>query len=274
MRPDRIIVGEVRGDEVLDMLQAMNTGHDGSLTTIHANSPRDALLRLETLMAMSGLKHSERGGEEVCKLGAGRGHSGFPHDGRQQKARFPSRKSSAWRETRSPCRRSSASNRRASIRNGRVEGSFRMQGVMPRFFEKFKVHGVTVPYDMFEMARAGLAGITKEDDDFFHSRCGLHRCALHHRRGFSCSEEQIEPLKPGGSKSSSRRSQSTSGAEVSLLGQTRPLSHVPWLNKFLCRFPLLRGWIIFLSRRASLIRLGSLCSSPRFSPSSVFFCCR
>ena len=55
MRPDRIIVGEVRGAETLDMLQAMNTGHEGSLTTIHANSPRDALNRLETLVLMSGL---------------------------------------------------------------------------------------------------------------------------------------------------------------------------------------------------------------------------
>ncbi len=55
MRPDRIIVGEVRGGEALDMLQAMNTGHDGSLTTIHANSPSDALMRLETIVAMSGL---------------------------------------------------------------------------------------------------------------------------------------------------------------------------------------------------------------------------
>lgn len=55
MRPDRIIVGEVRGPEAVDMLQAMNTGHDGSLTTLHANSPRDALMRLETLVAMSGL---------------------------------------------------------------------------------------------------------------------------------------------------------------------------------------------------------------------------
>jgi pilus assembly protein CpaF len=54
MRPDRIIIGEVRGAESLDMLQAMNTGHDGSLTTIHANSPRDALMRLETIVAMSG----------------------------------------------------------------------------------------------------------------------------------------------------------------------------------------------------------------------------
>ena len=56
MRPNRIILGEIRSAEVLDMLQAMNTGHDGSLTTVHSNSPRDALLRLETLVSMSGLQ--------------------------------------------------------------------------------------------------------------------------------------------------------------------------------------------------------------------------
>jgi pilus assembly protein CpaF len=56
MRPDRIVVGECRGGEALDMLQAMNTGHDGSLTTIHANSPRDALSRLETLVLMAGME--------------------------------------------------------------------------------------------------------------------------------------------------------------------------------------------------------------------------
>jgi pilus assembly protein CpaF len=55
MRPDRIVVGEVRGGEALDMLQAMNTGHDGSLTTLHSNSPRDAIARLETLVLMSGM---------------------------------------------------------------------------------------------------------------------------------------------------------------------------------------------------------------------------
>jgi len=55
MRPDRIVVGEVRGGEALDMLQAMNTGHDGSLTTLHANTPRDALSRLETMVMMSGM---------------------------------------------------------------------------------------------------------------------------------------------------------------------------------------------------------------------------
>ncbi len=60
MRPDRIVVGEVRGDEALDMLQAMNTGHDGSLTTVHANTPRDALYRLDTMVAMANLNLPER----------------------------------------------------------------------------------------------------------------------------------------------------------------------------------------------------------------------
>ena len=56
MRPDRIIVGEVRGPEALDMMQAMNTGHEGSMSTVHANTPRDALSRLETMILMSGLE--------------------------------------------------------------------------------------------------------------------------------------------------------------------------------------------------------------------------
>src|SRR3990170_4978398 len=60
MRPDRIVIGEVRSEEALDMLQAMNTGHDGSLTTIHANRPRDALYRLDTMVAMANLNIPER----------------------------------------------------------------------------------------------------------------------------------------------------------------------------------------------------------------------
>jgi pilus assembly protein CpaF len=60
MRPDRIVLGEVRGGEAFDMLQAMNTGHDGSLTTVHANSPRDALGRIENMVAMAGLDITPR----------------------------------------------------------------------------------------------------------------------------------------------------------------------------------------------------------------------
>ena len=61
MRPDRIVVGEVRGAEALDMLQAMNTGHDGSISTIHCNCPRDALSRLETITMMAGMELSPQG---------------------------------------------------------------------------------------------------------------------------------------------------------------------------------------------------------------------
>ena len=60
MRPDRIILGEVRGEEALDMLQAMNTGHDGSITTVHANTPRDALARIETMAMMANLNLPEK----------------------------------------------------------------------------------------------------------------------------------------------------------------------------------------------------------------------
>jgi len=60
MRPDRVVLGEIRGGEALDMLQAMNTGHDGSLTTIHANTPRDGLARLETMAMMSDVKIAEK----------------------------------------------------------------------------------------------------------------------------------------------------------------------------------------------------------------------
>ena len=60
MRPDRIIIGEVRGEEAFDMLQAMNTGHEGSMTTVHANTARDALTRLESMVAMSNLTFRKR----------------------------------------------------------------------------------------------------------------------------------------------------------------------------------------------------------------------
>ncbi len=69
MRPDRIVVGECRGGEALDMLQAMNTGHDGSLTTLHANTPRDALSRLETLVLMAGMDLAARRDSRSDRIG-------------------------------------------------------------------------------------------------------------------------------------------------------------------------------------------------------------
>ena len=86
MRPDRIIVGEVRSEEALDMLQAMNTGHDGSLTTIHANTPRDALYRLDTMVAMANLNIPEKAIRAADRVGRQPGRADQPHGGRHQES--------------------------------------------------------------------------------------------------------------------------------------------------------------------------------------------
>ncbi|PKN52167.1 MAG: pilus assembly protein CpaF [Deltaproteobacteria bacterium HGW-Deltaproteobacteria-13] len=155
MRPDRIIVGEVRGDEVLDMLQAMNTGHDGSLTTIHANSPRDALLRLETLMAMSGLsipneavrKYVSSALDVVIQVAR-------LMDGTRKIVSF---QEIIGMEEKTITMQEIFSYEQTGVDSkGKIQGSFRMQGVMPKFFEKFKMHGVPVPYEMFRATKEDI----------------------------------------------------------------------------------------------------------------------
>jgi len=149
MRPDRIIVGEVRGEEALDMLQAMNTGHDGSLTTVHANSPRDAISRLEVMVSMA--------------------NSNLPLRGiRQQVASAV--------DLFIQCARLSDGSRRVThitecvgmegeqvttqdiflfektgiSGEGRVLGSFRASGIRPKFTEKLASFGIKFPMSMFQ----------------------------------------------------------------------------------------------------------------------------
>jgi pilus assembly protein CpaF len=149
MRPDRIIVGEVRGQEAFDMLQAMNTGHDGSLTTIHANSPRDALMRLETMVAMTGLEipsgflrryissaldvviHLARLSDGSRKLTSFQEIIGMEGDIITLQEIF------AFQQT-------------GLDEDGRVKGSFKSQGVRPKFTERFNVVGLSVPEDIFD----------------------------------------------------------------------------------------------------------------------------
>ena len=108
MRPDRIVVGECRGGEALDMLQAMNTGHDGSLTTVHANSPRDVISRLETMVLMSGMDLPVRAiREQIASAIDLIVHESRFSDGIAQ-GHAASPKSSAWKATRSRCRTSSS----------------------------------------------------------------------------------------------------------------------------------------------------------------------
>jgi pilus assembly protein CpaF len=153
MRPDRVIVGEVRSEEALDMLQAMNTGHDGSLTTIHANTPRDALSRLETMVAMANLNIPESALRrqissaidvvvQVSRLSDGTRKvvslaeiTGMEGEIVTMQDIFVFRK-------------------RGIRENGEVIGDFMPTGVRPKFAEKLLVTGIQLPSSMFEGARS------------------------------------------------------------------------------------------------------------------------
>jgi pilus assembly protein CpaF len=154
MRPDRIIVGEVRGAEVLDMLQAMNTGHDGSMTTIHANSPRDAITRLEHMLGMAGLKVDSRSMRQqisaalsvviqVSRLSDGKRKitslqeiTGMEGDviTMQEVFRFEQSGIAA---------------------DGQVTGYFLATGIRPKFMQRLTTRGIALRDDLFDPVRRG-----------------------------------------------------------------------------------------------------------------------
>jgi len=152
MRPDRIIVGEVRGKEAFDMLQAMNTGHDGSLTTIHANSARDALMRLETMVAMASMDIPS---EFLRKFIASAIHVIIQVsrmvDGRRK---LISLQEITGMEGNVITMQEIFSFHQTRLdSNKRVKGFFKFQGVRPKFIEKFKIFGIEIPPDLFDPNR-------------------------------------------------------------------------------------------------------------------------
>jgi pilus assembly protein CpaF len=151
MRPDRIIVGEVRGEEAIDMLQAMNTGHEGSLTTIHANTPRDALSRLETMIAMAQLNLPEKAMRQQIASAI---HVIV------QVNRLPdgSRKVTSISEV-TGMEGSSITmqdlylfQRQGYDSKGKVQGRFTPVGIAPRFTEKLLAAGIELKLDAFTRA--------------------------------------------------------------------------------------------------------------------------
>jgi pilus assembly protein CpaF len=152
MRPDRIIVGEVRGKEAFDMLQAMNTGHDGSLTTVHANSPRDALMRLETMVAMANL---EIPSEFIRKFISSAMNVIIQVarmvDGRRK---LISLQEITGMEGNIITMQEVFSFQQTQIDpEGNVKGRFKFHGVRPKFIEKFKLSGVSVSQDLFDPSK-------------------------------------------------------------------------------------------------------------------------
>jgi pilus assembly protein CpaF len=153
MRPDRIIVGEVRGEEAFDMLQAMNTGHEGSMATIHANNPRDALARLTQMVGMAGLSMTETSIRtqitaaitiiiQLQRFSDGRRRvvsvaeiTGIERDVIQMQEIF--------RFVRS-----------GTTPDGQVRGEFRAMGLRPTFMEELQIKGFAFPNDFFDPGQA------------------------------------------------------------------------------------------------------------------------
>ncbi|HYS25392.1 MAG TPA: CpaF family protein [Vicinamibacterales bacterium] len=149
MRPDRIVVGEVRGAEALDMLQAMNTGHDGSLTTVHANTPRDALSRIETMIAMGAVNLPERAMRQQITSAI-------------QLVLQQTRLSDGTRRVTSVSEITGMEGDTITMQEifvfeklginaeGKVIGRFRATGVRPKVCERLKAAGIVLPGTMFE----------------------------------------------------------------------------------------------------------------------------
>ena len=148
MRPDRIVVGEVRSGEALDMLQAMNTGHDGSLTTGHANAPRDMLSRLETMVMMAGMDLPVRAIREQIA-------SAIDLIVQQSRLRDGSRKLTYLTEVQGmegdviTLQDIFVFDQTGRDENGKVIGRFRPTGIRPKFLEKLATNGINLPVETF-----------------------------------------------------------------------------------------------------------------------------
>ena len=148
MRPDRIIVGESRGGEALDMLQAMNTGHDGSMTTVHSNSPRDTLRRIETMVLMAGLELPLRAiREQVSSAIELVIHMERLRDGTRRVTQVTEVQGM---EGDTILMQDLFVFEQTGIHNGRVIGTLRATGLRPRFADKFTANSIEVPTGLFE----------------------------------------------------------------------------------------------------------------------------
>ena len=149
MRPDRIIVGECRGGEALDMLQAMNTGHDGSLTTVHANSPRDVISRLETMVLMSGMELPSRAiREQIASAVDIIIHESRLSDGSRKVVAISE---VTGLEGQNVVMQDIFAFRQTGVNeHGTVTGAFRPTGAVPTFYEHLKSRGLRLDPAMFD----------------------------------------------------------------------------------------------------------------------------
>jgi pilus assembly protein CpaF len=151
MRPDRIIVGEVRGEEALDMLQAMNTGHDGSLTTVHANTPRDAISRLEVMITLANANmHLTAIRQQIASAVQILLQCSRLSDGTRRVTSIT--EVTGMEGDIVTLQELFVLERRGRTRDGRVLGRFCATGILPKFNERLIAAGIQLPQGMFDEA--------------------------------------------------------------------------------------------------------------------------
>ena len=149
MRPDRIIMGEVRGDEAFDMLQAMNTGHEGSMTTIHANTPRDAISRLESMVAMGNMNMPEKSvRQQIAAAVTIVVQASRMTDGTRKVTSVS--EITGMEENVISMQEIFSFVKKGIGPDGRVIGAFQPSHIRPRFLERLKVSGILLPPSLFE----------------------------------------------------------------------------------------------------------------------------
>jgi len=152
MRPDRIILGEVRGAEALDMLQAMNTGHEGSMSTIHANSPRDALTRLENMIGMAGMNLPPKASrQQISSALSVVVQIARLTDGRRKLASI--QEITGMEGDIITMQEIFAFHQTGIAENGQVRGHFCATGVRPRFADRLRIYGIELPDRLFDPTR-------------------------------------------------------------------------------------------------------------------------
>ena len=154
MRPDRILVGEVRGPEVMDMFQAMNTGHEGSMTTIHANSPRDALLRLETMVSLAGYQIPQKALRNLISSSVDVIIQLARHtDGVRRIVSFS--EITGMEQEVISLQDIFTFDRRGIAEDGTVLGQYASTGIRPQFAERCKIYGFPIPDQYFMPTLSG-----------------------------------------------------------------------------------------------------------------------
>lgn len=152
MRPDRIVIGEVRGAEALDMLQAMNTGHDGSMTTVHANTPRDALTRLENMIGMGGLTLPPKAmRQQISSAITVVIQASRMPDGKRKVVSI--QELTGMEGDIITMQEIFAYEKIGIASDGTVLGHFRATGIRPKFVQRLKIFGIDVPDEIFDPTR-------------------------------------------------------------------------------------------------------------------------